>query len=248
LIFLVILTKILQSPMNKALFKNISYPFFPFIAQKERTYFVYNNIILYFHNIVTAKNDADIEKLYDNYQNFVSTLTQEEEQEFADSLQAVKELMYFSMSLVENPLKYANDLNKKINTNTDNINLPKMCLQCACASIIATCSNTLSELEKNQQFIIQQDRLNIAIQNNWEAKNTVNYWYALHFYLQNNMKNTMFFIKNLLQNPSPYDIELMLDKQASPWLKNKIPEGFHEFVLKQYQEWLLSQEKNIEMY
>lgn len=226
--------------MNQLLFKKISEMHFPSLVHNARQYAIYSAIITFFNDIALANNDKEILKISQQYHKFTDYLLTKEKILYDDALKTLQQTVNLSVALIENPLEVAINLDKKIDflIKQKDINVPKYALHCALLSLIGILSNAhLDKEDLKEHFILQQKNLNIAIQSNWEDKNSVNYWYALHYYLRNNEKNTLFFIGSLLKTLTNEEKELMIDQGQSPWLKKKIPIDFHNFILNQYMKW-----------
>lgn len=226
--------------MKQLLFKKISDIHFPSLVYKARQYSIYSAIFTFFNDIALASNDKDILRISSEYQKFTNYLLTKEKLVYEEALKSLQQTVNLSVALIEKPLEVAVNLDKKIDflIKQNDSNVPKYALHCALLSLIGILSNPYLDKESlKEHFIIQQKNLNIAIQSNWEDKNSVNYWYALHYYLRNNEKNTLFFINSLLKNITNEEKELIIDQTQSPWLKKKIPIDFHNFILNEYLNW-----------
>lgn len=227
--------------MNLLSFKKISSYYFPTLVEKSHSYGIYNNIISFFNSIAVANNDNEILTIAENFSKFEQMLHNDEKEQYEEPLKSVKQVLNLSVALIKEPLEVAFNLDTKIDIliKQQDIHIPKYALQCAILSIIGIIINpNISENIKQKHFAIQQKYLNLAIQTNWDDRNSVNYWYALHYYIKGSHKNSVFFINSLLKEVNKYEKDLMIDKSMAPWLRDKIPKEFHDFVYEQYHDWL----------
>lgn len=230
--------------MKKKKFIKIAQYFLPELIEQLRKNEITKQLVNIFHEINVIKSDNEVKELNNIYESIIVQLNESDYIYFHLLLQSVKDLILFTNALIDSPIKYANELNmklKKSHEGVDDNTFPQLSFQCACASIIGLLTVTLTSEEKENQLILQQKRLNIALQNEWHDKNAVNYWYALHFYIKGNESNVNFFINNLLIKSNQSDRDLIIDDKMFPWIKNKIPLKFKEKLKLEYENWVNSE-------
>lgn len=233
------------------LFKKLAYKLFPEIEKLNKHSSNFSQIVLLFSQIEIAKNDEEVAKIYHQFNLFSQSLPEEEKQQVNKALESVKMVLDYAYCLITNPKEGAIALDIKIDETikeeTENHTtcrknlLPEIAnysFQSATLSMIAMIEKKLSVEEEKEHLLLQQNRLNIALQTEWHYKHQINYWYALHCFLKNNTENTNFFLKKLFQTTEPlqlHDLRWLIDNNDN-WLRNKIPNEFNQIVQEKYRE------------
>lgn len=221
--------------MKTNAFKKIAYKFFPSLEINERRYITYHKILEVFTKIHYVTTEEKVLNLITQYKQIKNNILSEDQKIFNKILSNLDDIVDFTKGIITDPINFAITLDKKIDIiKPQGLSTNNLSLQCACASIIGVLTKELTLEEKQEQFLIQQLRLNVAL--NGQETNVVNYWYSLHWYLRNNKKNAQVFLSKLLQNPKKADLELILDQEVYPWLKEKIPQEFQDFSINEYKK------------
>jgi hypothetical protein len=226
--------------MSYLFFKNVAKKNFPILTGIENDFSVYDNITELFHKIVIATNDDEVLSLIKKYKKYKFKSKSKNNELFLTAFEACDSLITIGEAILKDANNYAKKLNLKTEKQENQLlkirnsqekfflqkEIIKNSLNCACVSLFAILKNDLTDNEKNIHFAIQQNRLNVAIQNDFG--NQVNYWYSLHWFLRGNVKNATFYLNNLLNGETDKDI--LLDKNYLIWIKNKLPNDFINFI------------------
>ena len=220
--------------------KNLAYDFFPSLSEHVEANSLFNQIDLLFHNLVTAKNEnvfLEISKNVNKLNNNPSA-----EKIYPNAMKELNNLVSLGKAIILNPKEYALLLDEelesvsleiaKIENSVEQRELRHLfvlnCFNCACVSLFATLDDNLSEDEKQKQYLIQQTKLNIVLQNDIQKDNEANYWYSLHWFIRGNKNNATFYLKKMISQKSR--LSLLTEDENMLWIKNKLPTEFLLFV------------------
>lgn len=223
--------------------KNLSYSFFPDLTEKFKAKEIFNKIDLLFHDLVMSKTEEDFLKIAKE----VHRLKQDKinEKYYPNALRELNNVVSLGEAIIFNPKDYALLLDKELNILFEEISKVKdlqeqkelrrllvlNSFNCACVSLFASLTE-LTEEEKQKQFIIQQTRLNIVIQNDIKKENEANYWYSLHWFIKGNKNNAAFYLKKMINQKTK--MAILTEEENMLWIKNKLPKEFLTFVQEEY--------------
>lgn len=223
--------------------KNLANNFFPDLIRQSKAYGFYSKIDLLFHDLVMSETEQDFLKIAQEVHKVNNEGVVKEY--YPNALRELNNLVALGEAIILNPKDYAIMLDKELNkiseeiAKVQNLNeqneLRKLLVfnsfNCACVSIFATLSD-LSEKEKEEQYNIQQSRLNIVLQNDIKKENEANYWYSLHWYIRGNKNNSTFYLKKMINQKAK--LAILTEQDNMLWIKNKLPKDFLEFVQTEY--------------
>lgn len=224
--------------------KNLANNFFPDLIKQSKVYGLYSKIDLLFHDLVMAETEQEFLKIAQEVHKVNNEETVKEY--YPNALRELNNLVALGEAIILNPKDYAIILNEELNKISEEIakitdleeqnELRKLLVfnsfNCACVSIFATLNN-LSEKEKEEQYNIQQSRLNIVLQNDIKKENEANYWYSLHWFIRGNKNNATFYLKKMINQK--VKLAILTEQDNMLWIKNKLPKDFLEFVQVEYQ-------------
>lgn len=224
--------------------KNLANNFFPDLIKQSKVYGLYSKIDLLFHDLVMAETEQEFLKIAQEVHKVNNEETVKEY--YPNALRELNNLVALGEAIILNPKDYAIILNEELNKISEEIakitdleeqnELRKLLVfnsfNCACVSIFATLNN-LSEKEKEEQYNIQQSRLNIVLQNDIKKENEANYWYSLHWFIRGNKNNATFYLKKMINQKAK--LAILTEEDNMLWIKNKLPKDFLEFVQVEYQ-------------
>lgn len=224
--------------------KNLSYICFPELMEKFRAKEIFNNINGMFHDLVMAKT----EEQFLHIAKKVHILNNDEwiEKYYPNAIRELNNVVSLGEAIIFNPKDYALLLDKELDDLFEEISKVKdineqndlrglfvlNSFNCACVSLFAILLPGLSEEEKEKQFLIQQTRLNIVLQNDIKKENEANYWYSLHWFIKGNKNNAAFYLKKMITQKTK--MAILTEEENMLWMKNKLPKEFLEFVQEQY--------------
>lgn len=224
--------------------KNLSYTFFPELTEKFKAKELFNKIDIMFHELVMSGTEEEFLKVAKE----VHKLNQDKSNEkyYPNALRELNNVVSLGEAIIFNPKDYAllldEELNKlfleisKIKDLEEQKELRNLLVlnsfNCACVSLFATLQLDIKEEEKQQQFAIQQTRLNIVIQNDIKKENEANYWYSLHWFIKGNKNNAAFYLKKMINQKTK--MAILTEEENMLWIKNKLPKEFLSFVQEEY--------------
>lgn len=224
--------------------KNLSYTFFPELTEKFKAKESFNKIDLMFHDLVMSKTENEFLKTAKD----VHKLNQDKANEkyYPNAMRELNNVVSLGEAIILNPKDYAllldEELNKlffeisKITNPQEQKELRKLLVlnsfNCACVSLFATLQEDLNEEDKQKQFLIQQTRLNIVIQNDIKKENEANYWYSLHWFIKGNKNNASFYLKKMISHKT--NMAILTEDDNMLWIKNKLPKEFLSFIKEEY--------------
>lgn len=234
------------------LFKKISHQFFPQLAQKEaeieRQSYILSKSTLFLSSFWLSETDEELKNQAKAFTYFTNDLTEEEQLKYKPLLLKVEGSFKYAKTLIDCPKQAALELDNFLNSfmqQMSSFKIPQKALleslsesscRCAIYSIISTLHDSLSKEERTEQLALQQGRLNIAIQNESSTQKEANYWYALHWFIRENNNNSEFFLKSLFKDEMTTEKLSWLIDDSHNWLKEKIPQEFHNLVKKVFNE------------
>lgn len=230
--------------MNIKNLKNLSYTFFPELTENFKAKESFNKIDLMFHDLVMSKTEIEFLRMIKE----VNKLNQDKlnEKYYPNAMRELNNVVSLGEAIIFNPKDYALLLDKELNdlfieiSQVSDLESQKVLrgllvlnsFNCACVSLFATIKEDLTKDEKDKQFLIQQTRLNIVIQNDIKKENEANYWYSLHWFLRGNTNNASFYLKKMINQKT--NMAILTDEDNMLWIKNKLPKEFLSFVKEQY--------------
>lgn len=230
--------------MNVKNLKNLSYVFFPELMEKFKVKEIFNKIDIMFHDLVMAKTEEEFLSIAKQ----VHILNKQEwiGKYYPNAIRELNNVVSLGEAIIFNPKEYALLLDKELNVLFEEISKIKNIQQqndlrglfvlnsfnCACVSLFATLLPNLTEEEKAEQFLIQQTRLNIVLQNDIQKENEANYWYSLHWFIKGNKNNAAFYLKKMINQKTK--MAILTEEENMLWIKNKLPKDFLSFVIEQY--------------
>lgn len=197
-----------------------------------------SKVYYFLHNILNAPTEKDFIHFSKKFSLFKYYHSIDKKEINTNELNNIISL---GKAIIFNPLEYSNLINNDLNhitehsikmfknTSYNQINelnnlIANNSYNCAIVSIFSILKNDLSEDEKLNQFNIQDVRFKIFIQNNLFNDYDIYYWYALHWYLKNNLKNCEFYLKQYQKHS--LKIHFFHQDNYLSWLKKYIPVNF----------------------
>lgn len=224
--------------------KNLSYTFFPELTENFKAKEAFNKIDLIFHKLVMSETEEKFLKIAKEVHKISRNKTNKKY--YPNALRELNNVVALGEAIIFNPKDYALLLDQELNKlfveiskvinheeQTQLVNLLVLnSFNCACVSLFAIIENNLNEEEKQKQFLIQQTRLNLVIQNDIKKENEANYWYSLHWFLKGNKNNAAFYLKKMVMHKTK--MAILTEDDNMLWMKNKLPKEFLSFVKEEY--------------
>ena len=224
--------------------------------------YILNHCSLMLCSLDMAQDSNELRHYHTSFNHFIETLSEHELEVCRKTILTVSEALKVAQCLDTTPASFSMDLDQALNQLEkpesmktlhseaekkelmENIVCPNS-LYSAMGSLIYQATHKLTDKEKQEHAIIQQTRLNVALNHEWEDQNSVNYWYALHYFLKEDKDNTRFFIRKCLENASLRDLEMIAEPSHKVWIKKQLPSEFHEINLHEYKAFLERQNISI---